>query len=64
MEHLGTSQPEPRQVLELLELCPRDDEEEEEAEILDFTLPGGATNYLVCVAFDAAGQLARIDMES
>lgn len=65
IKQLGTSKPEPRQVLELLELCPRDDEEEEEEEaILDFTLPGGITNYLIGVEFDAAGQVTRIDMES
>lgn len=63
IEQLGTSKPEPRQVLELLELCPRDDEEEE-AENRDFTLPDGTSNYMICVEFDAAGRPARIDMES
>ena len=56
--------PEPRQVLDLLVLKPRDDEEEEQAAILDFTLPGDVTNYLISVEFDDAGNVAGVAMES
>ena len=67
--HVGSGTPEPRQVLEVLELRSHwdsdDDEEEDDGiEMLDFTLPGGVTQYVICVEFDAAGNVARVAMES
>ena len=69
--HAGTAEPEPHQVLGLLELKPpveedeeEDEEEEGEAATLDFTLPGGVTNYVISVEFDDAGNVANVAMES
>lgn len=65
--HAGTATPEPHQVLDLLEFkpsCDEEEDEEEEATVLDFTLPGDVTNYLVCVEFDEAGNIVRVAMES
>ena len=70
IEHTGTASPEPGQVLEMLELRSHwgeDEEEEEDEEALDFfdfTLPGGVTQYVVCVEFDETGNIASISMES
>lgn len=68
IKRTGTATPEPRQVLDLLELGPPwdedDDDEEEEREGLDFTLPGGVTNYVICVEFDKTGNVANVSMES
>ena len=62
MKHTGTSKPNSRQVLRILEL--RIDEEEEEIDILDFTLPDGVTNYVLSVEFDDSGSVAGVSMES
>ncbi len=67
--HTGTATPLPRQVLALLELQAHwdddeDDEDEDGLDILDFTLPGGVTNYLIAVEFDESGDVAGIAMES
>jgi len=65
--HVGAVTPEPHQILDLLELKPVEDEvdeEDDEAIILDFTLPGGVTNYLISVEFDEAGNVAGVAMES
>ena len=69
MKHTGTSKPDGRQVLRMLELRidPEEeelDEEEEELDILDFTLPDGVTNYVICVEFDGSGNITRVSMES
>ena len=69
MKHTGTSKPDARQVLRLLEACfdsqEEDLEEEEEVlDTLDFTLPDGVTNYVICVEFDDSGNIARVSMES
>ncbi|HSC89784.1 MAG TPA: DUF2004 domain-containing protein [Polyangiaceae bacterium] len=32
--------------------------------VLDYTLPGEVTNYVLCVSIDANGQIEAIDMES
>ncbi|MEL6300072.1 MAG: DUF2004 domain-containing protein [Pseudomonadota bacterium] len=61
-EHTGESKPDPQQVLQLLEL--RLDPEEDEIDILDFTLPGAVTNYVICVEFDESGNIAGVSMES
>ncbi len=65
--YAGTATPEPHQVLDLLVMMPLEDgedEEEEEATILDFTLPDDVTNYLICVEFDEAQNIVRVAMES
>ena len=69
IKHTGTSKPDARKVLRLLEVCfdaeEEDLEEEEEPlDTLDFTLPEGATNYVICVEFDDSGDVARVSMES
>ncbi len=70
MERTGTARPEPGQVLDMLELRSHwgeDEEEEEDEEALDFfdfTLPGGVTQYVICVEFDDAGNVASVSMES
>ena len=40
------------------------DEEEEPLDTLDFTLPEGVTDYVICVEFDDVGDVARVSMES
>ena len=68
-KHLGTERPEPHQVLKLLELRAswdpdNEDEDEEGVDILDFTLPGGVTQYVISVEFDETGKIASVSMES
>ena len=65
-KHLGTDAPEPRQVLELLELrLDEDDEgEEDEIELLDFTLPEYVTDYVISVEFDETGDVSNVSMEN
>lgn len=61
-KHLSTETPEPRRVLELLELHSHwggDDE----MDTFDFTLPEEITNYVICVAFEE-GRVSEITMES
>ncbi|MEM8815821.1 MAG: DUF2004 domain-containing protein [Pseudomonadota bacterium] len=62
VKHTGTEKPDAQQVLKLLEL--RLDPEEDEIDVLDFTLPGGITNYVICVEFDESGNVAGVEMES
>ena len=62
-KHLSSATPEPRRVLEMLELRSHwggDDE----IDIFDFTLPDDATNYVISVAFDENGSVSGITMES
>ena len=61
MKHTGTSKPDARQVLRVLELRV---DEEGEIDILDFTLPEGVTNYVISVEFDDSGNVAGVSMES
>ncbi len=68
-KHTGTSKPDAQQVLALLELLidPEEEEldpEEEPLDTLDFTLPDGITNYVICVEFDDSGKISRVAMES
>ena len=62
-KHLATSEPEPRQVLESLVLRSHWGGANEN-ENFDFTLPDGVTDYVNCVAFNEAGQVTDISMES
>ena len=66
IKYTGTSTPDARQVLRMLELRidPEEEELEEEMDILDFSLPDGVTNYVICVEFDGSGNIARVSMES
>ena len=69
MKHTGTDKPGAEQVLRLLELRidPEEeelDEEEEKMDILEFTLPDGISNYVICVEFDESGDVASVSMES
>ncbi len=64
-KHLGTTDPKPERVLELLELRSHwGDEGEDGIDTFDFTLPGDVTNYVICVRFDEDGQVKEISMES
>ncbi|MCH9809478.1 MAG: DUF2004 domain-containing protein [Alphaproteobacteria bacterium] len=63
--HLKTAIPEPRHVLDILELKSCWSNEHENAfDTFDFTLPEGITNYLICVRFDVSGKVKEIFMES
>ena len=62
-KHLSTETPEPRRVLELLELHSHwggDDE----IDTFDFTLPEEVTNYVISVSYDDSGDVSEITMES
>ena len=61
MKHTGIPDPDPGQVLGVLEL--RYDPEEEGIDILDFTLPDGATNYVLSIEFDDLGNIVGVAME-
>lgn len=59
-KHLGTSAPSNEQVIGLLVLREKWDDEE----VFDFTLPDEVTDYVVSVSFDDDGQIEDIVMES
>jgi hypothetical protein len=63
-ERLGTDNPTPEQVLDILELRSHWGEEEDGIEVFDFTLPGDVTNYVLSVRFDDAGEIEEVSMES
>ena len=64
-KHLGTTEPKPERVLEILELRSHwSNEDEDGIDTFDFTLPGNVTNYVICVRFDEDGQVEEISMES
>ena len=58
-----TSAPEPLQVIDSLVLLAHYGGDYD-CDTLDFTLPGEVTNYLICVNFDANGEVEDISMES
>ena len=63
VQHFSTETPDPHRVLDSLVLQSHwggDDE----IDTFDFTLPDHATNYLITVSFDDAGQVADVAMES
>jgi Protein of unknown function (DUF2004) len=62
--HLGIAQPDPLRVLDLLVLVDPSDDDEEDLDSLDFTLPDDVTNYVLCVSFDDEGQVTEVSMES
>lgn len=59
--HCGTTQPEANQILEILTLC---EDQDEEGDTLDFSLPDEITDYLLSVCFDENGEVVDISMES
>ena len=62
---LGTAEPEPSQVLDLLVLDPNwGQEDDDDIDSFDFTLPDGVTDYVISVNFDEKGQVTEISMES
>ncbi|MEM1109342.1 MAG: DUF2004 domain-containing protein [Planctomycetota bacterium] len=68
-EHLGTSSPDPEQVLKLLELKPiaeSDIKEEGDSafDSLDFTLPSDITDYVLCVKFNSQSEIENVSLES
>ena len=64
-KHLGTTQPEPRRVLDILKLHSHwSDEDDDGIDTFDFTLPDDVTNYVISVRFDKTGEVEEITMES
>ena len=59
-QYLGTDKPPRAQVIELLVLRSKWEDEE----VYDFTLPGEVTDYVVSVSFDEDGEIDDIVMES
>jgi hypothetical protein len=62
-KHLSTETPDPRLILDLLELRSHwggDDG----IDTFDFTLPEEVTNYVISVTFDETGDVFEITMES
>lgn len=59
-KQLGVSSPDPLDILKILQLKT----ELGNSADLDFTLPDGITDYVVCVRFDESGNVIEIDMES
>lgn len=64
VKHLKTEKPKAEQVLDLLVLESSWGNEDDSIENFDFTLPEGATNYMICVSFDENGKVEDISMES
>ena len=64
-KHLGTTQPEPKKVLDILILRSHwGDEDDDGIDTFDFTLPEEVTDYVISVRFDEEGQVEEITMES
>jgi hypothetical protein len=68
-KHLGTPEPEPAQIIGLLELKPHwsqgdDGIDEEDLDTFDFCLPGKVSDYVLSVRFDESGEVEEITMES
>jgi hypothetical protein len=69
-KHAGTARPSPKKVLDLLELRSHwgedadGDIDEDGIDTFDFSLPGDATQYVISVRFDEAGEVEDIEMES
>lgn len=59
-KHIGTSKPTNEQVINLLILRSKWEDEE----VYDFTLPDEVTDYVVSVSFDEDGLIEDISMES
>jgi hypothetical protein len=59
-KHVGTSKPANEQVIDLLVLRSKWEDEE----VYDFTLPDDVTDYVVSVSLDEDGLIEDISMES
>jgi hypothetical protein len=65
LKHLGTSNPEPVRILDILELRSHWGHEDEDGmEVFDFTLPDAVTDYVISVRFNESGEVEEISMES
>jgi Protein of unknown function (DUF2004) len=64
LQHLGTKEPQPIQVLDILTLRSHWGDDEHEMKFFDFSLPGEVTQYVLSVRFDEAGGVEGISMES
>jgi hypothetical protein len=62
--HLQIDRPTPSQVIGLLCLQSPAGDGDADLDTLDFGLPGEVSNYLLCVRFDADGEVDEISMES
>jgi len=68
----GTAKPQPKQILDMLELkahwslddFEHTDDSKRGFTVFDFTLPGDVTNYVVSVRFDETGVVERVSVES
>lgn len=64
-KHLGTRNPEPARILDILELRSHwSDDDDNGLEVFDFTLPDDVTDYVISVRFDETGNVKDISMES
>ncbi|MEM9403485.1 MAG: DUF2004 domain-containing protein [Pseudomonadota bacterium] len=61
-EHTGSGEPDAHQVLRMLVLLR--DPEEEAIDFLDFTLPGGVSDYVLSVEFNETGDVIGVSIES
>src|SRR5215470_10652933 len=60
-KHLGTANPEPSRVLDILELRSHwGDEGDDGIDTFDFTLPESITQYVISVRFGGMGQVEKI----
>ena len=66
-DQLGVGSPPSDTILELLVPVDADEDESEDDQgeyMIDFTLPGDVTQYVLCVRIDHSGQVVDITMES
>ena len=63
-QHLKDASPDASRVLDLLVPSPHWSAEEDGMDMIDFTLPGEVTNYVICVCFDDEGIVEDVTMES
>lgn len=65
LKHLGTRNPEPVRILDILKLRSHWGHEDDDGmEVFDFTLPDDVTDYVISVRFDQTGEVEEISMES
>ncbi len=65
-DHIGTGNPSLDEILSILVPVDSDDEENEleDDDVIDFTLPSEVTQYVLCVSLDESGEIVDISMES
>jgi len=65
LKHFGSEKPKTSDILNSLVLVNSwSQDENENIDVFDFSLPDDATNYLISVRFDKSGQTNSVDMES